>query len=92
VGALEHQGLGEMLGPRIGEAIPEIKPGRVPIERAGRSLTWSAEKLSSGNFLDFSFLQSRAGPIQQEAVRPEGLKAEKLPAGNLADRYSSWRR
>jgi hypothetical protein len=36
VGALEHQGLGEMLGARIGEAIPKIKPGRLPMERAGR--------------------------------------------------------
>jgi hypothetical protein len=61
VGALEYRGLGEMLGARIGEAIPEIKAARVPMERAERPLTWSAEKLPAGNFLDFSFFEPVPG-------------------------------
>ena len=47
---------------------------------AGRPLTWSAEKLPAGNFLDFLFLQARGGPIgfQQasQAMRPEKPEAK----------------
>jgi hypothetical protein len=72
VGALEYRGLGEMLGARIGEAIPEIKAARVPMERAERPLTWSAEKLPAGNFLDFSF----SSPCRAEGV-PTSLAGHK---------------
>ena len=70
-----------MLGAYVGEAIPEIEPGQVTMERpAGRPLTWSAEKLPAGNFLDFSFLQARGGPrgFQQasQAMRPERPEAK----------------
>ena len=40
VGAFKYQGPGEMLGAHVGEAVPEIEPGQVTMERpAGRPLT-----------------------------------------------------
>ena len=85
VGALEHRVMGEMPGASVGEAIAEIKPGRVMERPAGRA-GWAfergpAEKLPAGNFLGFSFLQAlrwAGGGFQQAplAIRPERLKAE----------------
>ena len=94
VGALEHQVMGEMPGASVGEAIPEIKPGRAMEGPAGRP-GWAfergpAEKLPAGNFLDFSFLQVCAGrggvPISPAGHSAGKAESRKLPAGNLADR------
>jgi hypothetical protein len=61
------------------------------MERAGRLLTGSAEKLPAGNFLEFSFLRARAGPRgfrqASQAIRSERTESRKLPAGNLADAF-----
>jgi hypothetical protein len=65
-----------MLGASIGEAIPEIMPGRVPMERAERPLTWSAEKLPAGNFLGF-FIYSNPCQAERVSTSLAGYKAGK---------------
>jgi hypothetical protein len=55
---------------------------------AGRPLTWSAEKLPAGNFLDFLFLQARGGPIgfQQASQAMRSEKPEAKVAGRQLGR------